>query len=370
MKRKLSPINAVRWLFDSRRGPRGRLVPRWILSARARPHLLLRVLFAALSDQGPDRPGRNPAGAAISGGNRRPAGASRGIGTRRRSTGFRPARRLLAVTWIGLLASVAPSAICGRASASSSASCASSRSSARPRVLELSIGRHAARSRISFAVLRAARPACRDGARTIRPSRASWFLLQWEWFRIYFESGMVKLASGDPQWRNLTAMDEYYQNGPLPTWIGWYVRAFPHWFHAAGSRNAGAGTGLVFMMFFPAARALDLLFHRHAVGDRRDSHRQLHVSELPGAVARDFCLLDDKFLLRFVPARFRPHRACAGAALLEPEHEDERPMSIFLAARQRGQHRAYEERACAREGAAGGRGRAGSHSTGGLARCR
>ena len=28
------------------------------------------------------------------------------------------------------------------------------------------------------------------------PSRASLFLLQWEWFRIYFESGMVKLLSG------------------------------------------------------------------------------------------------------------------------------------------------------------------------------
>ena len=34
------------------------------------------------------------------------------------------------------------------------------------------------------------------------PSRASLFLLQWEWFRIYFESGMVKLVSGDRQWRN------------------------------------------------------------------------------------------------------------------------------------------------------------------------
>src|SRR5580698_10027957 len=33
------------------------------------------------------------------------------------------------------------------------------------------------------------------------PSRASLFLLQWEWFRIYFESGMVKLLSGDEQWR-------------------------------------------------------------------------------------------------------------------------------------------------------------------------
>jgi lipase maturation factor 1 len=64
-------------------------------------------------------------------------------------------------------------------------------------------------------------------------SRASYFLLQWEWFRIYFESGMAKLLSGDPEWRNFTAMDEYYQNGPLPTWIGWYVQHLPHWFHAA-----------------------------------------------------------------------------------------------------------------------------------------
>ncbi len=64
------------------------------------------------------------------------------------------------------------------------------------------------------------------------PSRFSLFLLQWEWLRIYFESGVVKLASGDPQWRNLTAMDQYYQNGPLPTWIGWYLQHLPHWFQA------------------------------------------------------------------------------------------------------------------------------------------
>ncbi len=64
-------------------------------------------------------------------------------------------------------------------------------------------------------------------------SRASLYLLRWEWFRIYFESGVVKLASGDVSWRNLTAMDDYYQNGPLPTWLGWYVQHWPHWFHAS-----------------------------------------------------------------------------------------------------------------------------------------
>ncbi|NUQ19753.1 MAG: lipase maturation factor family protein [Gemmatimonadaceae bacterium] len=66
------------------------------------------------------------------------------------------------------------------------------------------------------------------------PSALSLFLLQWEWFRIYFESGIVKLASGDPQWRHLTAMDHYYENGPLPAWPGWYVQQLmPHWYHAA-----------------------------------------------------------------------------------------------------------------------------------------
>ena len=84
------------------------------------------------------------------------------------------------------------------------------------------------------------------------PSRASLFLLQWEWFRIYFESGVVKLASGDPEWRHFTAMDDYYQNGPLPTWVGWYVQHLPHWFHAfATGATLVLELGLVFMLFLP-----------------------------------------------------------------------------------------------------------------------
>ena len=85
-----------------------------------------------------------------------------------------------------------------------------------------------------------------------RPARAWRFLLLWEWFRIYFESGAAKVLGGDPEWRHLTAMDQYYQNGPLPTWIGWYVQHFPAWFH-----KATAGTTLllelvvVWLMFFP-----------------------------------------------------------------------------------------------------------------------
>ncbi|HET9839364.1 MAG TPA: lipase maturation factor family protein [Candidatus Angelobacter sp.] len=84
------------------------------------------------------------------------------------------------------------------------------------------------------------------------PSRLSLFLLRWEWFRIYFESGVVKLASHDYSWRHLTAMDDYYQNGPLPTWIGWYVQQWPHWFHATTAlMTLVAELGLVWMLFLP-----------------------------------------------------------------------------------------------------------------------
>jgi lipase maturation factor 1 len=84
------------------------------------------------------------------------------------------------------------------------------------------------------------------------PSRLSLFLLRWEWFRIYFESGVVKLASGDSSWRNLTAMDDYYQNGPLPTWLGYYVQHFPHWFHASTViLTFVIELGIVWLLFLP-----------------------------------------------------------------------------------------------------------------------
>src|ERR1700722_14948559 len=84
------------------------------------------------------------------------------------------------------------------------------------------------------------------------PIRASIFLLLWEWFRIYFESGVAKIGSGGPEWRHFTAMDEYYANGPLPTWVGWYIQHFPHWFHAATAfLTLALELVLVFMLFLP-----------------------------------------------------------------------------------------------------------------------
>jgi uncharacterized membrane protein YphA (DoxX/SURF4 family) len=61
------------------------------------------------------------------------------------------------------------------------------------------------------------------------PARAPLFLLRLLWFTIYFESGVAKYFGGDPTWRDLSAMNEYYQNGPLPTWVGWYAHQLPRW---------------------------------------------------------------------------------------------------------------------------------------------
>jgi lipase maturation factor 1 len=137
------------------------------------------------------------------------------------------------------------------------------------------------------------------------PSRASLFLLQWEWFRIYFESGMVKLVSGDRQWRNLTAMDEYYQNGPLPTWIGWYVEHLPHWFHVA---SAG-GTlllelVLVWMLFLPR-RARTVCFFIVTPWEIGVILTANYTFLNYLVLSLGILLLDDQFLLTLIPARYR-----------------------------------------------------------------
>jgi hypothetical protein len=137
-------------------------------------------------------------------------------------------------------------------------------------------------------------------------SRISLWLLRWEWFRIYFESGIVKELSGDPQWRNFTAMDEYYQNSPLPTWIGWYVQHLPHWFHAASVvATLLMEFVLVFMLFFPRRVRLVCFFivTPWEIGViLTGNYAFLNYIVL----ALGFLLLDDVYVARVLPPRFRP----------------------------------------------------------------
>jgi predicted DCC family thiol-disulfide oxidoreductase YuxK len=62
-------------------------------------------------------------------------------------------------------------------------------------------------------------------------SSVTLWLFRWLLFRLIFLSGAVKLLSGDPTWRNLTALDFHFETQPLPTVVGWYFHQLPAWFH-------------------------------------------------------------------------------------------------------------------------------------------
>src|SRR6266446_3729484 len=143
------------------------------------------------------------------------------------------------------------------------------------------------------------RPGCGEES---RPSRASLFLLVWEGFRIYFESGVAKIMGGDPQWRNFTALDEYYQNGPLPTWIGWYMEHLPHWFHAATAFfTLALELVLVWTMFLPRRIRIVCFFIVTVwqIGIILSANYTF-LNYL--VLALGILLLDDRFVLRYFPS--------------------------------------------------------------------
>ena len=301
-----NPGNVIRWLFDSRHGAPGRLIPRWIL-LRALAVIYFSAFYSLLFQIkgliGPQ--GILPAHQYL-------AAVARALGGAR--FWYAPSLfwlsssspMLMAITWIGLVASVVALLnlwprlsffvcfVCFLSFVASSSTFSNYQSDGM--LLEAGF----------LALFFAPRGVLPGWGAGDPPSRASLFLLQWEWFRIYFESGMVKLLSGDPQWRNFTAMDEYYQNGPLPTWIGWYAEHLPHWFHAASA----AGTlvlelGLVFMLFLPRRVRLVCFFivTPWEVGVILTANYTF-LNYL--VLSLGFLLLDDASVLDLVSVRFRP----------------------------------------------------------------
>ncbi len=65
------------------------------------------------------------------------------------------------------------------------------------------------------------------------PRLFSW-LYRWLLFRFMLQSGIVKLASGDPQWRDLTALYYHFETQPLPDIFAWYAQQLPHSLLKAG----------------------------------------------------------------------------------------------------------------------------------------
>jgi lipase maturation factor 1 len=243
---------AVGWLFDPQAGSRNRFVPRWIF-LRALGLIYFSAFFPLLFQiEGLNGPqGLLPAQGYLV--------AVRGqFGILR--YWFAPtlywlssgSHAMLAVIWIGLIASIAVflnlwprlslfiCLICFMSFVAAAQDFSSYQSDS----MLLEAG---------FIALFFAPRGLRPGWGVDRSTaRLSLILLQWEWFRIYFESGLVKLLSGDPEWRHFTAMDEYYQNGPLPTWIGWYVQHLPHWFQAASvAATLAMELAVVWMLLLP-----------------------------------------------------------------------------------------------------------------------
>lgn len=67
------------------------------------------------------------------------------------------------------------------------------------------------------------------------PSLLAIWLLRFMLFRIMFASGIVKILSGDPAWRNLTAMEFHYETQPIPTPWAWYAHHLPAWIQKASA---------------------------------------------------------------------------------------------------------------------------------------
>jgi predicted DCC family thiol-disulfide oxidoreductase YuxK len=59
------------------------------------------------------------------------------------------------------------------------------------------------------------------------PSRLALWALRALLFKLFVSSAVVKITSGDPNWRHLTALEYHYQTQCLPPWTAWYFHHLP-----------------------------------------------------------------------------------------------------------------------------------------------
>jgi len=296
-----APVSAIRWLFSSQQGASDRLFPRWLF-LRAFGLIYFSAFFSFAYQIrgliGPD--GILPANQYLQAVARAFDAATRLWYAPTLLWFSASSTMVMALCWVGMAASVllvlnlwprgmlAVCFVCFLSFVSAAQDFSGYQSDG----MLLEAG---------FIALFFAPPGLRPGLGSSHPpSRASMFLLLWEWFRIYFESGVVKLLSGDPQWRHFTAMDEYYQNGPLPTWIGWYIQHLPHGFHAfTVYATLAMELGLVWMMFLPRRWRIVLFFivtPWQIVVILTANYTFLNYLVLSLGIL----LLDDRFLARFM----------------------------------------------------------------------
>ncbi len=82
------------------------------------------------------------------------------------------------------------------------------------------------------------------------PPRVAVWLPRLLLFKLMFMSGVVKLTSGDPTWRDLTALEYHYWTTCLPAWPGWHVHWLPPVLHKASTALMFVvEIGVPFLMF-------------------------------------------------------------------------------------------------------------------------
>ena len=71
-------------------------------------------------------------------------------------------------------------------------------------------------------------------------------------FRFMLMGGVVKLASGDPTWRGLTALNYHFETQPLPSPLAWYAHQLPEvWLQLATGAVLFIELAVPFCVFMP-----------------------------------------------------------------------------------------------------------------------
>ncbi|UHD18072.1 lipase maturation factor family protein [Thiocapsa bogorovii] len=160
-------------------------------------------------------------------------------------------------------------------------------------------------------------------------SRLVVWLFRWLLFRLRFESGLAKLLSGDPAWRDLTALRYYFETQPLPHVGSWYAHHLPDWL-----LRVGTGGTLVVELIVPFFMFLPRPWRLFAAGATvfwqvliiaTSNHNFFNLL----TILLCLFLLDDRAISPVVPRRWR-RLAEAGATLPQQPPRRQAVLTIVL----------------------------------------
>ena len=137
------------------------------------------------------------------------------------------------------------------------------------------------------------------------PARLLVLMYHWLLFRLRFQSGFFKLASGDPSWRDFSALDYYFETQPLPHIGSWYAQQLPQWLlHTGVGFTYFAELVVPFFIFLPRpfrlfAAAVTLVAQLLIVAT--SNHNFINLL----TILLCLFLLDDRIVKRVLPPRWQ-----------------------------------------------------------------